>query len=52
MQKCISGSDVNQAREANFMFPEIQNVDFWTIWTDSIGKSGQQNKELIMKNTY
>jgi len=44
-----SGSDVNQAREANFMFPEIQNVDFWTIWTDSIGKSGQINIKAWMK---
>jgi MFS superfamily sulfate permease-like transporter/Ca2+-binding EF-hand superfamily protein/CRP-like cAMP-binding protein len=35
----IKGEDLADARKEKLMFPEIHNVDFWTVWTDSLGKA-------------
>lgn len=38
-----SGSDLEEARKDKIMFPKIEDVPFWNIWTDSIGKYDKVN---------
>jgi len=35
----IKGEDLTIARKDELMFPVIENIPFWNIWTDSIGKA-------------
>jgi SulP family sulfate permease len=39
----VQGSDLSVARKDKLMFPVIENVNFWAIWTDSIGKIDKIN---------
>jgi MFS superfamily sulfate permease-like transporter len=36
-------ADFDPIKDQKVMFPEMPNVDFWTIWTDSIGKADKIN---------
>jgi len=41
----IMSSDIDSIRERKLMFPLMENVDFWHVWTDSIGKPQYINFE-------
>jgi len=32
------GSNLQEVREDGLMFPEVDNIDFWEVWTASVGK--------------
>lgn len=38
-----TGSDITEARDQNLMFPEMYNIPFYAIWTDSLGKPDKIN---------
>eukprot|EP00927_Polykrikos_kofoidii_P016831 TRINITY_DN17633_c0_g1_i1.p1 TRINITY_DN17633_c0_g1~~TRINITY_DN17633_c0_g1_i1.p1 ORF type:complete len:1491 (-),score=256.50 TRINITY_DN17633_c0_g1_i1:185-4657(-) len=39
----VKGSTIEAAREDQFMFPHMDNVDFFRVWLDSLGKAHRIN---------
>jgi len=39
----VSGSDLDYARKDKLMFPAMENIEFWKIWLDSLGKVDKIN---------
>jgi len=44
-----SGGDIESARNDGWMFGEIQNADFWTVWDVTLGSSGGIGSDINFK---
>jgi len=44
-----SGSDLAEARNNDYMFPEMPDVGFWMLWAESWGKFGKINMAAWVK---
>lgn len=45
----VKQSTIDEARQDQFMFPHMDNVDFFRVWLDCIGKSHRINFKAVTK---
>lgn len=45
----LSGHDIDWARSHGYMFPEMPDVEFWNVWTESVFKSDKINIQAWVK---